>query len=143
MPRDGSNCSQSLRRRLERAFKQENIRYTALLTRIVVSHAPITVMGSEEKYSDLETFLTHHYMQAEIALRRPDGIWIYAKHQIEIMPQNRLWLNTAALAIEFLLVMSGVACGRIPGPWKYARPHPRSTGCFRVFSDHSRNGNAS
>lgn len=25
------------------------------------------------------------------------------------MPQNRLWLNTAALAIEFLLVMSGVA----------------------------------
>ncbi|MFR6518653.1 MAG: hypothetical protein ACLUPV_05160 [Bilophila wadsworthia] len=171
MPRDGSNCSQSLRRRLERAFKQENIRYTDLLTRIVVSHAPITVMGSEEKYSDLETFLTHHYMQAEIALRRPDGIWIYAKHQIEIMPQNRLWLNTAALAIEFLLVMSGVAlalnwllrplrklvaaterfgrtrrsrrCGRIPGPWKYARPHPRSTGCFRVFSDHSRNGNAS
>ena len=109
MPRDGSNCSQSLRRRLERAFKQENIRYTDLLTRIVVSHAPITVMGSEEKYSDLETFLTHHYMQAEIALRRPDGIWIYAKHQIEIMPQNRLWLNTAALAIEFLLVMSGVA----------------------------------
>ena len=99
MPRDGSNCSQSLRRRLERAFKQENIRYTDLLTRIVVSHAPITVMGSEEKYSDLETFLTHHYMQAEIALRRPDGIWIYAKHQIEIMPQNRLWLNTAALAI--------------------------------------------
>ena len=96
MPRDGSNCSQSLRRRLERAFKQENIRYTDLLTRIVVSHAPITVMGSEEKYSDLETFLTHHYMQAEIALRRPDGIWIYAKHQIEIMPQNRLWLNTAA-----------------------------------------------
>lgn len=62
MPRDGSNCSQSLRRRLERAFKQENIRYTDLLTRIVVSHAPITVMGSEEKYSDLETFLTHHYM---------------------------------------------------------------------------------
>ena len=109
MPRDGSNCSQSLRRRLERAFKQENIRYTDLLTRIVVSHAPITAMGSEEKYSDLETFLTHHYMQAEIALRRPDGIWIYAKHQIEIMPQNRLWLNTAALAIEFLLVMSGVA----------------------------------
>ena len=109
MPRDGSNCSQSLRRRLERAFKQENIRYTDLLTRIVVSHAPITVMGSEEKYSDLETFLTHHYMQAEIALRRPDGIWISAKHQIEIMPQNRLWLNTAALAIEFLLVMSGVA----------------------------------
>ena len=82
MPRDGSNCSQSLRRRLERAFKQENIRYTDLLTRIVVSHAPITVMGSEEKYSDFETFLTHHYMQAEIALRRPDGIWIYAKHQI-------------------------------------------------------------
>ena len=109
MPRDGSNCSQSLRRRLERAFKQENIRYTDLLTRIVVSHAPITVMGSEEKYSDLETFLTHHYMQAEIALRRPDGIWIYAKHQIEIMPQNRLWLNTVALAIEFLLVMGGVA----------------------------------
>ena len=109
MPRDGSNCSQSLRRRLERAFKQENIRYTDLLTRIVVSHAPITVMNSEEKYSDLETFLTHHYMQAEIALRRPDGIWIYAKHQIEIMPQNRLWLNTAALAIEFLLVMGGVA----------------------------------
>ena len=113
MPRDGSNCSQSLRRRLERAFKQENIRYTDLLTRIVVSHAPITVMGSEEKYSDLETFLTHHYMQAEIALRRPDGIWIYAKHQIEIMPQNRLWLNTAALAIEFLLVMSGVAAAAL------------------------------
>ena len=66
-------------------------------------------MNSEEKYSDLETFLTHHYMQAEIALRRPDGIWIYAKHQIEIMPQNRLWLNTVALAIEFLLVMGGVA----------------------------------
>ena len=87
MPQDGSNYSRSLRRRLERAFKQENIRYTDLLTRIVVSHAPITVMNSEEKYSDLETFLTHHYMQAEIALRRPDGIWIYAKHQIEIMPQ--------------------------------------------------------
>ena len=162
MPQDGSNYSRSLRRRLERAFKQENIRYTDLLTRIVVSHAPITVMNSEEKYSDLETFLTHHYMQAEIALRRPDGIWIYAKHQIEIMPQNRLWLNTVALAIEFLLVMGGVALalnwllrplrklvaatdrfGRIPGPWKYARPRPRSTGCFRVFSDHSRNGNAS
>ena len=109
MPQDGSNYSRSLRRRLERAFKQENIRYTDLLTRIVVSHAPITVMNSEEKYSDLETFLTHHYMQAEIALRRPDGIWIYAKHQIEIMPQNRLWLNTVALAIEFLLVMGGVA----------------------------------
>ena len=109
MPRDGSNCSQSLRRRLERAFKQENIRYTDLLTRIVVSHALITVMGSEEKYSDLETFLTHHYMQAEIALRRPDGIWIYAKHQTELMPRNRLWLNTAALAMEFLLVMGGVA----------------------------------
>ena len=109
MPQDGSNYSRSLRRRLERAFKQENIRYTDLLTRIVVSHAPITVMSSEEKYSDLETFLTHHYMQAEIALRRPDGIWIYAKHQIEIMPQNRLWLNTVALAIEFLLVMGGVA----------------------------------
>lgn len=104
---NGSNRSQSLRRRLERAFKQEDIRYTDLLTRIVVSHVPITVMGSEKEYSDLETFLTHHYMQVEIALRRPDGIWIYAKHQIEIMPQNRLWLNTAALAIEFLLVMSG------------------------------------
>ena len=109
MPQDGSNYSRSLRRRLERAFKQENIRYTDLLTRIVVSHAPITVMNSEEKYSDLETFLTHQYMQAEIALRRPAGIWIYAKHQIEIMPQNRLWLNTVALAIEFLLVMGGVA----------------------------------
>ena len=87
------------------------------------------------------------------------------------MPQNRLWLNTAALAIEFLLVMSGVALalnwllrplrklvaatdrfGRTQeitplrtdsGPVEVREAHPRSTGCFRVFSDHSRNGNAS
>ena len=109
VPQDGSKFSRSLRKRLEQAFKQENIRYTDLLTRIVVSHAPITAMSSEEKYGDLEMFLTHRYAQAEIALRRPDGIWIYAKHQTELMPRNRLWLNTAALAMEFLLVMGGVA----------------------------------
>ena len=120
MPRDGSNCSQSLRRRLERAFKQENIRYTDLLTRIVVSHAPITVMGSEEKYSDLETFLTHHYMQAEIALRRPDGIWIYAKHQIEIMPQNLSLIHicgdeTDADDLAVFLDGHKLAVGHVPG----------------------------
>ena len=76
VPQDGSKFSRSLRKRLEQAFKQENIRYTDLLTRIVVSHAPITAMSSEEKYGDLEMFLTHRYAQAEIALRRPDGIWI-------------------------------------------------------------------
>ena len=109
MPQDGSGYSLGLRERLERALRQENIRHTDLLTRIVVSHAPITGIKDQEKYNDLEPFLTHHYMQAEIALRRPDGIWIYAKHQIDIMPQIRRWLNTAALALEFLLVMGGVA----------------------------------
>ena len=35
VPQDGSKFSRSLRKRLEQAFKQENIRYTDLLTRIV------------------------------------------------------------------------------------------------------------
>lgn len=106
---DGSEYSLSLRERLEQAFKQENIRYTELLTRIGVSQEPFTGSDKGGQYNDLEPFLTHRYMQAEIALRRPDGIWIYAKHLVDIMPQNRLWLNVAALAIEFLLVMGGVA----------------------------------
>lgn len=109
MPRDDSNCSQNPRRRFGRAFKRESIRYTNLLTRIVMLRAPVAVIGSEEEYSDLETFLTYHYIQTEIALCRSDGIRIYVKHQIEIMPQNRLWLSTVALAIEPLPVAGRVA----------------------------------
>lgn len=48
-------------------------------------------------------------MRAEIALERPDGVWIYAVHRVDIMPQNRLWVVLSSIALEFFLVIGGVA----------------------------------
>lgn len=102
--------SQGLRERLETALRREGVAYADLSARIrVFSNPPSEDPEAQRRYADLDPFLSHRYMRAEIALKRPDGTWLYAVHRVDVMPERRLWLALSSIALEFFLVIGGVA----------------------------------